>query len=77
MAINPKYNVKINWRGFPGIFYKIIQSLQKSWNNKSEFTEVLNKKELNKKLSKKDIKSLINDKNELKNIDWIFKNKIK
>ncbi len=62
-----------------GIAYKIVQdSAMKTWNNHKEFSEVLTKnKELNKFLTIKDIKMIINDSKNLKNIDWIFKNKIK
>ncbi len=59
--------------------YKIIQECaMKSWNNKSKFSENLIKnKVLTSKMSIKDIKKLFDYKNELKRIDWIFKNKIK
>ena len=59
--------------------YKIVQdSAMETWNNKTEFSEVLIKnKELNKIIKTKDIEKIINDCNNLKNIDWIFKNKIK
>ncbi len=59
--------------------YKIVQECaMKSWNNGNKFTEnlILNK-ELNKKMSKNDIKKLIDTKEELKKIEWIYKNKIK
>ena len=59
--------------------YKIVQdSAMETWNNKTEFSEVLIKnRELNKIIKDKDIEKIINDCNNLKNIDWIFKNKIK
>ena len=59
--------------------YKIVQECaMKSWNNNGEFIKNLTEsKHLNKKLSKKNIKNLVNDKEELKKIDWIYKNKIK
>ncbi len=59
--------------------YKIVQeSAMETWNNNKNFSEVLQKnKELNKILNSKDIKKIIKDDNELKNIDLIFKNKIK
>ncbi len=59
--------------------YKIVQECaMKSWNNNSKFNEnLMNHNQLNKKLSKKDIKKLLDDKDELKKIDWIYKNKIK
>ncbi len=59
--------------------YKIVQeSAMESWNNKKEFSDVLIKnKQLIKILKKQDIKKIIKDSNELKKIDWIFKNKIK
>ena len=62
-----------------GIAYKIVQeSAMKTWNNNKEFSEVLIKnKELNKFFTIKDIKMIINDSKNLKNINWIFKNKIK
>ncbi len=59
--------------------YKIVQECaMKSWNSKSKFSEILtNNKQLNQKLSKNDIQKILDDRNELKNIDWIYKNKIK
>ena len=59
--------------------YKIVQeSAMETWNNNKNFSQVLQKnKELNKILNAKDIKKIIKDDNELKNIDLIFKNKIK
>ena len=50
----------------------------KSWNNNSQFSEnlIMNKR-LNDKLSKGDIKKLIKDNDDLKKIEWIYKNKIK
>ena len=59
--------------------YKIVQECaMKSWNNNSQFIEnLITNKQLNRKLSKNDIKYLMDDKDELKNIDWIYKNKIK
>ena len=59
--------------------YKIVQeSAMETWNNNKNFSQVLQKnKELNKILNSKDIKKIIKDDNELKNIDLIFKNKIK
>ena len=59
--------------------YKIVQeSAMETWNNKKDFFEVLlNNKKLNKLLKNKDIMLIIKDSNDLKNIDWIYKNKIK
>ena len=59
--------------------YKIVQECaMKSWNNNSQFIEnLITNKQLNSKLSENDIKNLVDDKDELKNIDWIYKNKIK
>ena len=59
--------------------YKIIQeSAMETWNNKKNFPQVFQKnKELNKILNSKEIEKIIKDDNDLKNIDWIFKNKIK
>ena len=59
--------------------YKIVQeSAMYTWNNKKKFLDVLVKnKQLNKILSKKQINKILNDKNDLKNINWIFKNKVK
>ena len=59
--------------------YKIVQeSAMETWNNKREFAEVLLKnKQLNKIIKNKDIENIINSCNNLKNINWIFKNKIK
>ncbi len=72
--------LKLIERGFQrDLAYKIVQECaMKSWNNNSEFNKnlIINKK-LNQKLSKNDIKKLIDDKDELKKIEWIYKNKIK
>ena len=59
--------------------YKIVQeSAMLTWNNKKKFLDVLvENKQLNKFLSKKQIDNILNDKNDLKNINWIFKNKVK
>ena len=59
--------------------YKIVQeSAMLTWNNKKQFSDVLvENKQLNKILNKKQIHKIINDKNDLKNINWIFKNKVK
>jgi adenylosuccinate lyase len=59
--------------------YKIVQeSAMETWNNNKNFSQVLHKnKELNKKLNSKEIEKIIKDDNDLKKIDWIFKNKIK
>ena len=59
--------------------YKIVQeSAMESWNNKKEFTEILLKnKKLKKLITSEDIKIMIRDTNNLQNIDWIYKNKIK
>ena len=59
--------------------YKIVQeSAMETWNNNKDFSRVLQKnKELNKKLNSEEIKKIIKDDNDLKKIDWIFKNKIK
>ena len=49
-----------------------------TWNNNKNFSQVFQKnKELNKKLNSKEIMKIIKDDNDLKKIDWIFKNKIK
>ena len=60
------------------IAYKIVQECaMNSWNNNSQFDEnLMANKHLNEKLSKKEIKKLIDDKDELKKIEWIYKNKI-
>ena len=59
--------------------YKIVQeSAMETWNNNKNFSQVLQKnKELNKKLNSKEIEKIIKYDNDLKKIDWIFKNKIK
>ena len=59
--------------------YKIVQeSAMLTWNNKKKFLDVLaENKRLNKILGKKQIDKILNDKNDLKNINWIFKNKVK
>ena len=49
-----------------------------TWNSNKQFSEILLKnKELNKLLSNNDIKKIIDNSNKLKNIKWIYKNKIK
>ena len=59
--------------------YKIVQeSAMETWNNNKNFSQVLQKnKELNKIFNSKEIVKIIKDDNDLKKIDWIFKNKIK
>ena len=59
--------------------YKIVQeSAMETWNNNKNFSQVFQKnKELNKILNSKEIIKIIKDDNDLKKIDWIFKNKIK
>ncbi len=59
--------------------YKIVQeSAMETWNNNKNFSQVFQKnKELNKLLNSKEIMKIIKDDNDLKKIDWIFKNKIK
>ncbi len=59
--------------------YKIVQeAAMETWNNNKNFSQVLQKnKDLNKKLNSKEIEKIIKDDNNLKKIDWIFKNKIK
>ena len=59
--------------------YKIVQeSAMETWNNNKNFSQVFQKnKELNKILNSEEIKKIIKDDNDLKKIDWIFKNKIK
>ena len=59
--------------------YKIVQeSAMETWNNNKNFSQVFQKnKELNKLLNSKEIEKIIKDDNDLKKIDWIFKNKIK
>ena len=59
--------------------YKIVQeSAMETWNNNKNFSQVFQKnKELNKILNSKEIMKIIKDDNDLKKIDWIFKNKIK
>ncbi|MDC3112193.1 adenylosuccinate lyase [Pelagibacteraceae bacterium] len=59
--------------------YKIVQeSAMETWNNNKNFSQVFQKnKELNKILNSKEIVKIIKDHNDLKKIDWIFKNKIK
>ena len=59
--------------------YKIVQeSAMETWNNNKNFSQVFQKnKELNKILNSKEIEKIIKDDNDLKKIDWIFKNKIK
>ncbi len=60
------------------VAYKIVQECaMNSWNNNSQFDEnLMANKHLNQKLSQKQIKKLIDDKDELKKIEWIYKNKI-
>ena len=72
--------LKLIEKGFQrDLAYEIVQECaMESWNNNSNFSEnLISNKKLNKKLSKNDISNLINNKDELKNINWIYKNKIK
>ncbi len=72
--------LKLIEKGFQrGLAYKIVQECaMKSWNENSKFNEnLIMNKQLNDKLSKKDINKIIDDRNDLKKIDWIYKNKIK
>ena len=72
--------LKLIEKGFQrDLAYKIVQDCaMKSWNKNSKFNEnLIMNKQLNGKLSKKDINKLIDDINDLKKIDWIYKNKIK
>ena len=72
--------LKLIEKGFQrDLAYKIVQDCaMKSWNENSKFNEnLIMNKQLNDKLSKKDINKLIDDRNDLKKIDWIYKNKIK
>ncbi len=59
--------------------YEIVQECaMKAWNNEGEFiANLIKNKQLNERLSKNDIKKLVDIKDELKKIDWIYKNKIK
>ena len=61
------------------IAYNIIQeSAMETWNNNKTFEDVLvaNKK-LIKLIKINELKNIIKNSNELKNIDWIYKNKVK
>ena len=72
--------LKLIEKGFQrSLAYKIVQDCaMKSWNNNSKFIEnLIINKQLNDKLSKHDIKKIITNNDELKKIEWIFKNKIK
>ena len=72
--------LKLIEKGFQrDLAYKIVQECaMKSWNNNGQFvSNLISNKQLNKRLTKNDIKNLIDDKEELKRIDWIYKNKIK
>ena len=72
--------LKLIEKGFQrDLAYEIVQECaMESWNNNSNFSEnLISNKKLNKKLSKNDISNLINNKDELKNINWIYKNKVK
>ncbi len=59
--------------------YKIVQECaMKSWNSDGHFSKFLTtNKQLNRKLSRNEISELINERDDLKKIDWIYKNKIK
>ena len=61
------------------IAYKIIQeSAMETWNNNKTFEEVLvGNKKLIKLIKINELKNIIKNSNELKNIDWIYKNKVK
>jgi len=72
--------LKLIEKGFQrDLAYKIVQDCaMKSWNENSKFNEnLIMNKQLNDKLSKKEINKIIDDRNDLKKIDWIYKNKIK
>ena len=72
--------LKLIEKGFQrDLAYKIVQDCaMKSWNENSKFNEnLIMNKQLNDKLSKKDINKIIDERNDLKKIDWIYKNKIK
>ena len=72
--------LKLIEKGFQrDLAYKIVQDCaMKSWNENSKFNEnLIMNKQLNDKLSKNDIKKLIDHSDDLKKIDWIYKNKIK
>ena len=72
--------LKLIEKGFQrDLAYKIVQDCaMKSWNKNSKFNEnLIMNKQLNDKLSKKDINKIIDERNDLKKIDWIYKNKIK
>ena len=72
--------LKLIEKGFQrDLAYKIVQDCaMKSWNQNSKFNEnLIMNKQLNDKLSKKDINKIIDERNDLKKIDWIYKNKIK
>ena len=59
--------------------YKIVQqSAMETWNNNKNFADVLQKnQELRKFFNPKEIDVIFKTCDELKNINWIFKNKIK
>tara|TARA_Y100001935_G_C17283170_1_gene498740 strand:- start:520 stop:1812 length:1293 start_codon:yes stop_codon:yes gene_type:complete len=61
------------------IAYNIIQeSAMETWNNNKTFEEVLvGNKKLIKLIKINELKNIIKNSNELKNIDWIYKNKVK
>jgi len=72
--------LKLIEKGFQrDLAYKIVQDCaMKSWNENSKFNEnLIMNKQLNDKLAKKDINKIIDERNDLKKIDWIYKNKIK
>ncbi len=72
--------LKLIKKGFQReLAYKIVQECaMKSWNNNSQFVKnLITNKKLNNKLSRNDIKNLVDDREELDKIDWIYKNKIK
>ncbi len=72
--------LKLIEKGFQrNLAYKIVQeSAMKSWNNNTNFGKnLISNKQLNSRLSKSEIEKLMDDKDELKKIDWIYKNKIK
>jgi len=56
------------------------ERLEEMRQNRADFLfneNLIMNKQLNDKLSKKDINKIIDERNDLKKIDWIYKNKIK
>ncbi|SVB27416.1 uncharacterized protein METZ01_LOCUS180270 [marine metagenome] len=59
--------------------YTIVQSsAMKSWNSEEKFEDMIRlNEEIKKHLTKEDLNKILSNDNEITNIEWIYKNKIK